>query len=1104
MPPCPSTPLAGKLEAFARAARRGRLALGVLRLLGATLALWLVCFALDNLLRLPSGARLALGAAGVALPLFLLARGVLRPSLWRLNPQRTARELEEHLGMGDNLLINACQFERLAAEAAPTQRNAPETAAAFTARTLDDAARRAAKIPRDTLLDRIPLARFAAFAAAAALAWGLYAGLCPRHAANAFARFARPLADIPPAGNLSLLLDPAGAVQVAEGASLAVRLSLVDPATGRPPPAPPSTPVLRLGSADTAARDPNAPEIPLAPDPSEPGVYTHAFENIRESFACRAACDEDVSAALRVEVRRLPRIASAVFRVTPPGYLAEAPFERPGPPAALSAIAGSHVTLSIAFDREPVRPAWRFNDTGIPLQKTGGAPHAWRCEFPVEASGPYAIEARSHPDDPAAGVLARGSVALLPDAVPSVRFDTDSRNRRAWPGETLDLDLVASDDHGLRSMRVTSRPAADASAAPGLLREWSYEGPPGRRGEVRERLRLVLDPARFEPGGVYILEAVARDGRPGGDAPAGRAEPVVLRIRSAREADATASPAAAALQRAIAEQRRALGLTRNLGLHLGEAVAGGNLPAHRDAIAAAQAKAREHGRTARAALDDSLPASAADRLDALVEGEMGLALDDAARLAENGAPRDSLERLIATLDGRQQRILDGLLALLGSSSARERDRRDPANGAPPAPAATRDDQARDLRALLRDFTAVQKRIVEQSRSLLERGPDDLSEEEEDILGRLAREEAELAALLRDKVDDLSRNPLQDFADGSLADEFNEVYQEVAKAAAALYEKKIELAVPMEQSGLENAERILHNLERWLADKPDYLKWLMEDPPTTPDAPLADLPGELEDIVGELLDEEEAMTEDVEDATSAWIDSIDKGAGWDAMDGPISSMGAKGVTGNLLPNQMEIGGRSGEGRTGRSQGQMVESAAEGKNGRPTPSRLAATPFETGSVDDRSTLSPGGATGGGKLAGFAGEGLRGPSPAPRLQGLERLAGRQMEIRQAAERLSLHLRAYGMPSGDVEQAVRRMREVETLARAGEGGAIRRSFDEAVDSLREARGSIAAAAAARRERGALPRKEAAELWSTLQDDVPPGYEELLPAYFRRLADEL
>ena len=42
--------------------------------------------------------------------------------------------------------------------------------------------------------------------------------------------------------------------------------------------------------------------------------------------------------------------------------------------------------------------------------------------------------------------------------------------------------------------------------------------------------------------------------------------------------------------------------------------------------------------------------------------------------------------------------------------------------------------------------------------------------------------------------------------------------------------------------------------------------------------------------------------------------------------------AKGVTGNQLPNNNEMGGRAGEGRTGKSQGEMVEDTA------------SASPFE----------------------------------------------------------------------------------------------------------------------------------------------------------------
>ena len=78
--------------------------------------------------------------------------------------------------------------------------------------------------------------------------------------------------------------------------------------------------------------------------------------------------------------------------------------------------------------------------------------------------------------------------------------------------------------------------------------------------------------------------------------------------------------------------------------------------------------------------------------------------------------------------------------------------------------------------------------------------------------------------------------------------------------------------------------------------------------------MAELPEELEDLIGELLDEEEDLAEDVEDLSSGWADSLDKGAGWSTEDGPISNYSAQGKTGNRSPNKSEISGRSGEGRS----------------------------------------------------------------------------------------------------------------------------------------------------------------------------------------------
>src|SRR5262249_35727151 len=162
-------------------------------------------------------------------------------------------------------------------------------------------------------------------------------------------------------------------------------------------------------------------------------------------------------------------------------------------------------------------------------------------------------------------------------------------------------------------------------------------------------------------------------------------------------------------------------------------------------------------------------------------------------------------------------------------------------------------------------------------------------------------------------------------------------------ADALAKKATEIAVPHEQMGLELAKSIEENIERWLVNAPDSTRWNMEEPKGEADVPMADLPSELNDLMGDLVDKEDALAEQAQAVASWGMESADKGIGWDATDGPISNMSAKGVTGNVQPNDQEIGGRGGEGRSGKSSGQMVEESASGKGGKQTPSRSTPDPF-----------------------------------------------------------------------------------------------------------------------------------------------------------------
>jgi len=263
-----------------------------------------------------------------------------------------------------------------------------------------------------------------------------------------------------------------------------------------------------------------------------------------------------------------------------------------------------------------------------------------------------------------------------------------------------------------------------------------------------------------------------------------------------------------------------------------------------------------------------------------------------------------------------------------------------------------------------------------------------------------------------------------------------------------------------------------------------------------------LPKQLDDLIGDLMKQEQADNPEKDAVSSSIMDSMDKGAGWGAADGPMSNMSAKGVTGNQLPNNDEITGRSGEGRNGKSDGQMVGDTAVGKGGNETPTRMTPTPFENGSVNDQSQDTKGGATGGGKLAGYGQDGLRGPMPPAAQQRLHMLADQQAKLRQQAESLALQLRKQRRPTGDLESAINAMKAYEDAARNADGLGVVQGYHQALDALQAARDAYAGDRLSRVEADALKPDARRDITDTQAEEAPAGYEEMTGAYFRSLSE--
>jgi hypothetical protein len=737
---------------------------------------------------------------------------------------------------------------------------------------------------------------------------------------------------------------------------------------------------------------------------------------------------------------------------------------------------------------------------------------------------------------------------ILPDQPPTVEILQPARQSTAIPGATIPVAVRAGDDHALGrlrlEMKIVSEQSADSkqdsSASPrprplpegeGMTENNLPEGEETLISTVAQwndlqnlttavrRHKLVLKPEDVHAGQTVLLRAVASDKRyfnegtlvlkPQETASGWHAVKIV-------SAEVQTSAAAAGLDnlhgrlwKILEQQVRARAAAAEIVRLDGIArrtTAAAEISTQQTAVYKAAAEiisflsAPPH--------TNPLPKGEGTKLKRALEGLTTGAMFRAVKQAEALGKLKKIEAFplpVAELTASQDEVIAVLRKLLGVVRLAEAE---VLAEMPKRPGGDLPEEARqkleEARKKLDEFLKQQKKVVEATESLAKTPVEDFTEKEEQKLKEMAAVEDDLSKFLKELQSDFSKLPEQDFANASALKELAEVQVELKMAEDALLKKSADIAVPLEQLGYEMAEELKTNLEKWLPDTPDREKWSQEESLTDKDkeAPMAELPGELEDMIGDLMEGEEDLFDEMEDVSSSAADSLDKGAGWDALDGPISNMSAKGVTGNRLPNTSEIGGRSGEGRQGKSSGEFVGDEAVGKGGRKTPSRLAPDPYVKGQIKDHSKDPTGGATGGGKESGQGGEGLEGPGRrTPGQREMARLAGKQAALRNKAEGVDLKFQVTNFHHSDLKKMIEAMSQVERDLRAGryqnalrqrrvlaEGlGSIKQYLDGEFESRRDTTTN-------------LPADIQKQILGGAQDPSPPGWEELNRRYFERL----
>jgi hypothetical protein len=1045
--------------------------------LGLTAAVFLgtllMGFALDNLLWFSAGTRLILLLAGIAAVGTLFFLRIVRPLTRGISDERAAVVLEKAYPNLDNAVINAVQlgkdklddYSRLVADEVVKDANSEVT-----------------KLELPGAVEKRNLKRYSIAAGIACAAIVIYVVLFPAYFANAFQRYASFMSDdVMPITKTKIDVKP-GNTTIRSGEDLVV--------TCTPSGNIPDSAEVQFGEGSHLSMQYDA------------GKFLYTLPDVTEDLEYVVYAGDARSRTFKVKVIYVPTIETVNVTYRYPKYTGIEDKKIENTTGDLEAVEGTMAFIRAECSK-PVSFATYNTGRGPARVTTNRTVLTWTMA--VNETGTYALKLR---DENHYENSYTYHVTALKDKAPKVVITRPGRDLTFAVNSgkhRLPINFRASDDLGVRECVLLM---SYGGSEPVTIRTWKHAG--GTR-DVSTGHVWEIDTDKMKIGETVSYCVAASDGRPGEE---GRSASKTYKIAIVKERDKRRETISSLynvhskLREMLKLQIRNRDRTADLGKLLEKVGTTDSTSKksleriHRrqkeirdlgEEIAQQVSSASEYERSLKETL---LSLSANEMLEAIRELEKGLKAQTTGKRVENlKSAVQWEEKIIAAL----QKLLTDVAAMRkqlrkGEDSTAELEEED---------LNLKKDLARNFVDGLEEFLKQQKKIIKMTEELEKKAVEDWTAGDEKILAELERIEQDWSKWFKDMKDDLSRLPPQDFSDSSICDEIMEIYEEVELAKDALTRREIELAVPHEQAGLEKAEELTTNLERWLPDVRDYVKWVMEDVPEDQEIPLTDLPDELEDIIGDLIEEEDQLSEDADDVSSAWADSLDKGAGWGTSDGPISNMSAKGVTGNTLPNTNEVGGRSGEGRSGKASGQMVEKTATGKGGRKTPTRLTPDPFEEGVVEDTSKDPTGGSTGGGKLSGGGEEGLRGPTAPQLKEQMQRLARQQAQIMSKSDRLAHNLKKASLPSGDLGTAVSAMQGAEKCLKNLDLNGFAKYKKIAVDHLEDAKKVVASEVRAKRERAlAIPKDVREEIINAQKEKFPEKYKGLLSDYYKVLSN--
>ncbi len=1091
-----------------------RLVLGGLVWGTVCLGVWLVLCFMDNLLHLPPGLRLALILSWAGLMIFEFWKNLLSPILRFEGLEGTALLLEREHNVPENMLINALCFE---------SREFSSDEEPFARRTIGTAISLMSTADLKKLWDRRRIRKWLIAFLIIMLLWMIYGISQSHYVVNAFARFIRPLSDVPPAGSVVLKVTPDSDVTIAEADDLLVSVEVEGRGGNGALRSYPE--IVWMDGADYISTEKGkGKSTTMQAVGDKQGVFNYTFAAVDRPFAFRVFAADTYSSSIKVTVNTVPRIKESQFHISPPEYTGIGKVSAMGPPEAVSGLTDSQVVVDVKLDKQAERLWWKAQDKTIEFKNVN---RVWRAETQLQKAGSYQLEVKG-PGSDRRIAIASGPILLQQDSVPEIEFVDTDQSLTVNPGERLKFDIQASDDFGIGRVYITLG-QIQANSPAKTIESWEYEGPPGRKEQVAETLRLSIDAGVFKPGSAYVLQAFCQDFSPMKHL--GQSQPVTLQVRSLDEltisADDPNSAAFAALDKAIEAQQAALGVTENVLTNLDDVINASrkeaenikSLQRHQGEM---NQKQKLVGDYMTEAWDVSSPPRPrfVDKLVELKDGEHARVMEKIGTIgatepkakAIKAANKSAVSYSLQSVEKQQAFLLEQLISLKGviakqSQAEAEKAAAEILGESIESLDTSVEESLKEMAKELDEFIKKQKQIMQERQMIMDKPPEDFSAADENRLEELAMDQSKLAEILSDVVNDFTNLDLQDFGDDAMVESMKSLYEdadELAKQAgeaADMRQARVD-AYRLETEEVEMAEELMINCEATLGfyDNIQFIAEIPEDEQLF--APLAELPSELEDLVADLITTEEEMRPEVEDIGS-YLNSLDHTAG-PVSDGTISSTSAKGKTGDQKPEDNIIQGRSGAGRSGMSDGQLVEPVAKAlsDNEYGLRERVSNTPLESGQVKDEDTKAQTGGTGLGKDSDQATMfGVGGKLPPKVLDMMKATEEKQQNIRQSAQELVLKLESHNLPTMELEKSIQAMKGLEESIKNRSGVDIRGAFDEVVDSLKKSHRALGRQIALQYTRDKAADRKLDDMLSREQQYRFKGYEHMISAYFEALA---